>query len=474
MREVVCSAPMHRWSPVNERQRALLNRLAQGEEPEGWGAGEWRSAYALRDRGLLRVMRGGDGAHVQVTEEGTFYLRNGHHPHDPAYGSNAAGDVSGGEEPRSSPPDVQPRGPGRGSRLASAYSERPVARARRAKATDLVERLLAEGRVIVHDLDEDEATEWRRVIDYAKRHNLEPEGKRIEKTSVGRRGVEFSLATGPHINTRGQSPSDMPSVRVPAQLRSPHPVVAALRDNEKRLMIPTALRRRALLLLQGLVSEAVRRGHTVRDCPGSSWRVGEVSVVVKGFACTVTIKQEFPQSADPERSAKLMLELGYDRAGRQRRWTDRKRWVLEDLLGAVLKEIEARAVDEAKRKVDDARAEAMRDQSRREAMAEAKARAVQSQFADALREQARDWHDATQLSAYCDALERRIVDAEGRDAHEMEASRQWLEWARRYVEALDPLRQVPVMPTPQEPDPDELKPHLRGGSPEQPNARRFS
>lgn len=50
----------------------------------------------------------------------------------------------------------------------------------------------------------------------------------------------------------------------------------------------SVLRRRALLVLQGLAAEAVRRGHEVRDRPGCSWRVGEVNVIMNGYACAVT------------------------------------------------------------------------------------------------------------------------------------------------------------------------------------------
>jgi uncharacterized heparinase superfamily protein len=35
---------------------------------------------------------------------------------------------------------------------------------------ELVERLAAEGRVRLAELDDDEVAEWRRVVDYAKRH----------------------------------------------------------------------------------------------------------------------------------------------------------------------------------------------------------------------------------------------------------------------------------------------------------------
>lgn len=101
--------------------------------------------------------------------------------------------------------------------------------------------------------------------------------------------------------------------------------------------MPSALRCRALLLPQALAAEAVRRGHRVKDRPSRcTEREGEVDVVVDGSAYTVTIKQEFPQSTNPERSGRLLIELGYGRSGRQGRWRDRKHWVPEDILGAPL------------------------------------------------------------------------------------------------------------------------------------------
>ncbi|MGQ4386589.1 hypothetical protein [Streptomyces sp. SAS_270] len=324
----------------------------------------------------------------------------------------------------------------------------------------------------MNDPDEDEITEWRRVINYAKRHGLEPQGKRIEKTGYGGSGLKMFLAAGPHVNSRGRASSDAPQVRVPAQLRSPHPVVMALRDNE-RLAMPSTLRRRALLLLQGLVGEAVRRGYSVQESPARSWRAGEVDVVVDGFTCTVTIQQEFPQSENPERSGKLVIQLPYSRSGRQRRWGDRKRWVVEDALGAVLMEIEARAVEDAQRKADEERAKADREVRWEGAMVEAREQAVQAQFAEVLREQAGDWHEAMLLRAYCDALERRLVRVEETDSFDTDGARRWLDWARRYLQALDPLSELPVMPSRREPTPDDLKPYLKGWSPYGPEPYRF-
>ncbi|WP_286160333.1 hypothetical protein [Streptomyces yunnanensis] len=151
------------------------------------------------------------------------------------------------------------------------------------------------------DPDEEEVAEWRRAIDYAKRHGLEPQGRRIEKARFGTRGLEMFLAEGSHPNSRSQWPkADASLVSVPTRLSSLHPAVAALRDDVGQLVIPPALRCRSLLLLQALAAEAVRRGHEVRQ--GRSYysrREGGVDVVVHDFACTITVRQEFPQSTNP-------------------------------------------------------------------------------------------------------------------------------------------------------------------------------
>ncbi|MFV0127249.1 hypothetical protein ACLGI4_05980 [Streptomyces sp. HMX112] len=170
-------------------------------------ASDWRSADALRDRGLLMI-------------DDDSAVADGSEPAEPA----------------------KPRRP---------YSERPVAQApRRAKAQELVDRLVAEGRVRIADPDGDEVAEWRRVVNYAKRHGLEPAGKRIEKAPYGGPGLKLFLAEGPHPNARSQRPqADGGLVHVPVRLVHPHPVVAALKDDESRLVMPHAQRRRSLLLL---------------------------------------------------------------------------------------------------------------------------------------------------------------------------------------------------------------------------------
>lgn len=119
--------------------------------------------------------------------------------------------VAGGGEPATS---ASPRTP---------YSERPVARDRRAKAPKLIERLVAESRVRITGPHDDEVTEWRRVVNCAKRHGLEPASKRMEKVPYG--GPGLLLADGPHLNARSQRPKeDADPVPVPSRLGNLRPI----------------------------------------------------------------------------------------------------------------------------------------------------------------------------------------------------------------------------------------------------------
>lgn len=456
---------VHRWSALNERQRALLERLAAGEEPGAWVAGEWRSAYALRDRGLLTVSKSGGEAHVEVTDVGRFYLRHRRHPDDPGFTDDGVQAMSVGTPTKGG---ARRQAKSR-KRSPTPYGERPIARARRAKAQELVDRLVSEGRVRLADLDDDEVAEWRRVVDYAKRHNLEPQGTRIEKARFGVGGLEIFLAEGPHPNSRTQRPKPNASVPpVPTRLSSLHPAVAALRDDDGQLVMPPVLRRRSLLMLQALAAEAVRRGYEVRQARSYySRREGGVDVVVDGLVHTVTVRQEFPQSANPERSARLVVELDHGRSDRPGRWRDRKGRALEDALGVILGEIEARVLEDARRREDEEKARAEREVRWRAAREEVTKLAVRDQLAEVLREEARRWQEAAVLGAYCDALEHRLTEpGSAVDDSALESARHWLEWAREFVKAIDPLNRLPGMPTPREPTAQELKAYLKGWSPD--------
>ncbi|WP_370113526.1 hypothetical protein [Streptacidiphilus sp. MAP12-33] len=181
---------MHRWDPLNEIQLVLLRRIAAG------GAGEVQArerttGYALRNRGLITVDRRGGRWVPEMTDAGRFYLEHGRHPDHPSP------EASGGADPVAATPNEMSTqvptaaAPGRRQpkairaaarpRVASAGALVPKSSAARlAEAKALVARLVEERQIVIHDVTDEVVKDRRRVIEYAKRHELVPEGRHIE------------------------------------------------------------------------------------------------------------------------------------------------------------------------------------------------------------------------------------------------------------------------------------------------------
>lgn len=476
---------MRRWDPLNERQLDVLRRVGEGADlSQSEDIPVRTSARALQSRGLVDVSRHDGLWRATITGAGRFYLEHGQHPDHPA----RTDDRPTAERQQGSPLQ-RARTPLAAKSQATLREQRLhpqtlVSEKRRAEATALIERLASERRVIITAPDGETAAEWRRTINYAKRHHLEPSGRWIEKRKEWNGDLIVELLTGDPPNKRAGSSNDAPIVPVPSQLRAPHPVIARLRDDEHRLVMPRARRRRSLLILQALAAEAERRGHAVHNEPipehqksrpytylgdhypsGYSSRDGAIRIAIGKFSYAVTIKEESPQTADPEKAERLVVEITlYRSQGRQCRWADRKRWKVEDLLGRILTELENRAVEDVQRETEEECAKAERRRGWELAIAEARRKAHQAHDAATLREQASHWRESQEINAYCQALAKRI-DREPPDAPGVREANEWLSWARAYSASLDPLQILPSRPEHPELQPKDLKPYLHGWSP---------
>lgn len=365
-----------------------------------------------------------------------------------------------------------------------------TAQRRRTEATKLVERLVADRLVVIKAPTDGEIAHWRKTVDFAKRHNLVPDGHHIEKIRQWNRDrdLHIRLVKGNHANTKRETP-DLPRVAVPDSLRSPHPVVANLRDDSGRLVMPQNLRRRCLLILQGLAAEATRRGHKItehpvlkhqhnryygysrdRDRPPYSRREGELNVVVNGFSYPVTIQQVSPQSEDSEKAQRLVIELSpYRSEGRQCRWADGKLRLAEDGLAALIREVETRAVEEQQRQLDEERTKAVRKVRWEQAMQVASQKAIEAHYAKALESQIERWQRAKELREYQQALEHRLATPRSTD-RDLSATREWLDWIKQHITRTDPTEKLPAMPPAPELRHEDLTPYLNGWSPYGPEA----
>jgi hypothetical protein len=446
---------------LNERQLSLLKRVAEGDDLSGEESLRDRaSAYALRNRGLIKTSKRGGVFRAALTGAGRARI---------------ASEQSG---PKTQPPrrSGEPEAPSASTRRAPDATVE-IANTRTAQAKELMAKLAAEGTLTIVQPTEDELATWRKVVDFAKRHGFVPEGKRLEKNITWGKDLEIMLLDGVHPNTKPETPSaETPTVRVPETLRACHPVIAKLRDDEHRLMMPKQQRRRCLLILQAIAVEAQRRGHSVKDEPverksygyygGYKARDGAIRVKIDASEFAVKIGQVSPNSSNPERLEALVLELpAFGVHGRQTKWADGKRRKVEDVLDLVVPELETQAAEAKQRKIDEERAKAERRANWEKAMTRAKAAAAEAYKAKILNQQVENWRRAATLREYCAALADRIAQAEHGEEQVDDAALAWAKWAVEYAAAIDPLTSIPRMPDVPEPSPEDLKPFLGKRSP---------
>lgn len=482
---------MRRWGPINERQLAVLQRVADGDCLDTADAAVRKSARALQDRSLVEISRRGGEYRATLTDAGHFYLKHGCHPdHPDAPSTQSRAETDAIREAANSNSDTDTRSATQIHRPPPHTTAR-IAAARKVAAQALIAELEKNPQKYVEDADDHTVAEWRKIIDFAKRHNLVPDGHRIEKSHDYGGGLLIKLLPGTHANTRDQVADSPPVAPMPTQLRSLHPVVKRLQDDTGRLVVPPDVRRRSLLFFHGLTQEAVRRGYEVRhkpvderhtrsyygysqlEEPRYTRRDGQIDIVVNGFTYTVTVEQERPNSEVAERTELLIVKLpGHYPGhfpGRASEWKDRKRRTIDDVIGPVLDELAIRAVEDEQHRIDKERAKAERRVKWEAAMARAKRLAVQAHYAKHLDEQAATWQRINLLRDYCEALERRINDAP-HDDERLNGARDWLAWARQYTSVADPLKNLPTMPSAPDPKDVDLKPYLGNWSPYGPEA----
>jgi hypothetical protein len=202
-----------------------------------------------------------------------------------------------------------------------------------------------------------------------------PDGKRLV-TTYEQGELRVDLCDLPD----GTPPTPCP-VPVPERVARYHPVVAEFRKASDRLEIGRSQVTRVARLLQGLVAEAERRGYVVEGPltgarlrrGGALWSGdvdGHLRITVDGATVTLRLREDgirgrtvyprrlvtdwpydpFPRATpayDSEAKGTVRISIvgPASRSQRVSSWGDGKRRRLEDVLAAVLWEVEVRAAD---------------------------------------------------------------------------------------------------------------------------------
>ncbi len=284
-------------------------------------------------------------------------------------------------------------------------------------------------------------------------------------------------------------------VPVPSTLRNAHPAVLAYGQNKHWQHVSKPHLHRASLILQALAVEAERRGYVARartpdrqpyerrntEANGHIHLVIEINrnkslLTIKeisepgGDVLDYHARNRMPEWMGRRQTAFIStgrLQLGLETRfnGRRHEFQDSQRSTLENLLPEVLREIEIRNLE------DDARQRERDDTAARacarweSAMRKAEDDLQYEHKANQLRRQASAWQEADAIRGYIDAMTDAVALM---PAEERPESMVWIDWAKQYVEGLDPLKKRLAIPADRKFTTDDLRPFLGGLNPYHP------
>ncbi|MFV2195455.1 hypothetical protein [Nocardiopsis sp. LOL_012] len=260
---------MRRWDPLNELQLSVLSKIAEGVDlSDHEGVKYRRSAYALRDRGLVTAGRKQGKWQARVTDAGRFYLEHGHHPDRPSDGKGAK------------------------ERERPAEAERKKARASRSASSDDAAKLIADlnaggGVLHIENPDMETRARYRRAIDRAKRHNLVPEGKSLKYT--GRSTGDLVVCLVDPANG-GETEWNKIRTTTGSTYTGTTAILEELRRDPSPLEVSEALRPRALVVVESLGKVLSRKGYRLVLAKRRNGTT--LFVTVKGHQYDLTVTEE--------------------------------------------------------------------------------------------------------------------------------------------------------------------------------------
>lgn len=478
---------VNRAAPINARQLKVLKWIADGC-PDGVMKDYTykTTATALQGRRLVAVTRKRGVWQAQLTAVGSYYIEHGRYPEDlPVAGHTVA---------RGSPVIQQ-------LRLADGQRADPVAgsgpgNASRGARTDLLaERLVAQvirtGGVLEVDTDDDEI-DYEQLVRAAKRAPNLPFGKQLRIRAVGPYGSDRSEI---YLDEDFSVRITARPVPVPQRVAAYHPAVAAYRADADRHEVSGESFSRASRILQALAAEVARRGYRVTSVGCGQPQLhsefrrsltrGQMRITIDGFAYHIRIRELGRQGGRslsytayqtlrrwqavrtveflPSGVLQLTIGSGYRRDRRPAEFKDTPKSTLEDLLPALLRELEIRALEDSQRKQEQEQQAAEKRLRWERAMEQARHEFREAGRIEELTRQLEARRLAADLDGYLSAM-REQIRAITSDT-ERAAAESWLTWISEYRSKIDPLRHPLRMPPDHKPSKEDLKPFLHGWSP---------
>lgn len=465
--------------PINHTQLAVLKWVADGC-PDGVmpeGGTRKTSAKALQWRRLLKVSAKGGAWSATLTDAGHHYLTHGSYP-DGHWTTRKHGAAP------SSRPQRKPA-----ARSRTADSLRP----HRAKVTNKqlrpVDQLIADvmaagGRLEVVRKD-DKGPSYETLVKSAIRFNKVPAGKIL----VVERGARWGEATIVLTEPPEWMTVALDPIPVPDRVSKFHPALTQVRARATGKQ-NSPLRQRGHRILHAIATTCAARGFEVaaavsRDHYGNRTQQKpphDLNITVSGRTFTVSVTEPTkrvehqPTPAELRQAEKyswttypkydyvpaglLKVEVGGGPAVRKGAWTDRDGSLTD--LAQILQEIELRTAYAKARRLERERQDREKRQRWEKAMDVGRQRYDEHHRASVLYKQLGSWRRAQELDRYLDAMRARAQTLPAEQHHD---ARQWIAWALRHREAIDPLSGTLAMPPIPDPKPEDLKSYLGGWSP---------
>ncbi|MFI6004922.1 PE-PGRS family protein [Streptomyces sp. NPDC051366] len=501
---------MHRWTPLNDRQLALLTRIGEGTEAVTSDSPDLaRTTRVLQERGLITMPKEGGKWEAEIAEAGRFYLQHGHHPDRPEPAPRRSRTTAAA----TAPPESEPPEP-----------ETPVKREPRAQyapkapqpsSADIGAALIAEvqeaGRFLrIPDPGEAERARYRRAFDAARQRP--PAGYHLKYTGRAKGDICFGL-----LRVSGEDDTEWNRIRLARSrtLTDIDDVITAVEKDHSAFEVSEDVLPRVLSLLRLFaeraftlhgeikISKKRKQPRPLLTVHGITYEINfrerqqQVRYVPKQPGRRTYDWQRVTPAHRVEPSGELELRLGINTE-----WADTKGKRLEDQIDAVFKVLKARAQEQerarlkyeaeqhrlqeereaeqrrlreerARQEAERQRLEGEKRQRRQEkweaAVSMASIKAVDAARAEQFGTALDQWRAAGEIRAFCDALDEAAAQEDG--PVEAESLREWSAWGRSEADRIDPVlsrRGLRGRNFHAEPTGDQLRPFLDGWHPHRP------
>lgn len=501
---------MHPWSPLNDRQLALLTRIGGGPDPVTSDSPELAlTARALKERRLITMPKQSGKWQAEITDAGRFYLEHGHHPDRPEPAKRKQRSAGSEQRTRTAPP---------AQRQAPASSTTEPAPQRTAKPSrplpaEVGAALIAEvqqaGRFLrIPNPSDEKRARYRRAFDAARQ--CAPEGYHLKYS--GRAKGDFFLGL---LRVTGEDETEWNRIRLARSrvITDVEDVIAAVTADHSAFEISEEVLPRVLSLLRLLAEQALSRHGEIavskkrrqpRPLLTVHGRTYEVSFRERQRQVRYVPKQPGRRTYDWQRvtpaqksepSGELELLVSQQSGSRysygwKKEWADTAKKPLEDQIGSVLQALKARSEEEERARLErEAEQQRLRVEREREeaerrrleaereereqqeweaAVSVASIKAVHTARAEHFGTALEKWQAAGEIRTFCAALDEAAAVSE--DALETERLREWSAWGKAEADRLDPLsgRGLGSLNFHAEPTGDQLRPFLDGWHPHRP------